>query len=297
MNIMFLHKRFIYKIVPYILLQIGGDSFMNMVENIRNSFKYPFYNIKQWAILTILFIIGNIMIFTGLDTRYLGFDIIYPLVESYVEIFAIISVIVSIFVLGYTISILKKSHKKTDEMPSFNIKNNFINGLKHILISFVYLIIPLLIFIGLSFLMNVTNYGFDLQTFTFIKLTILNETADYVETYAQTAPPTLNVILTLLISFIVTLVFAIGEIIALCRLAETDSIKEAFNFKNIYTEFKQKGAKILIGIIIICIISTILGIIFAMINSSFASGIIISVIGYAYLTILNYRFIGLLYNP
>ena len=78
--------------------------------------------------------------------------------------------------------------------------------------------------------------------------------------------------------------------------AKTNSIKEAFNFKNIYTEFKQKGAKILIGIIIICIISTILGMIFALLNTSFSSGIIISIIGYAYLTILNYRFIGLLYN-
>ena len=50
---------------------------MNLIENLKNSFKYPFYNIKQWAILTILFIIGNIIIFTGLDTRYLGFDILY----------------------------------------------------------------------------------------------------------------------------------------------------------------------------------------------------------------------------
>lgn len=269
---------------------------MNLIENMKNSFKYPFYNIKQWAILTILFIIGNIIIFTGLDTRYFGVDILYPIVETYTDIFAIISLITSIFVLGYTISILKKSIEKTDDMPNFNIKNDFTNGLKHILISIIYLIIPLLIFIALSFLLNVTNYGFDLQSFTFIKLTIINQTPDYIETYSQTAPPTLNVILTLLISFIISLVFAIGEIIALCRLAKTNSIKEAFNFKTIIEEFKQKGVKILIAIITITIISIILAMIFALFNTTFASGIIISTIGYAYLTIFNYRLIGLLYN-
>lgn len=268
---------------------------MNLIENIKSSFKYPFSNIKQWAILSILFIIGNLIILCGLDARYLGVDLLYHIVEPNIDIFTIISIIVSIYVLGYCISILKKSIEKSDEMPDFNIKNNFINGLKHIIISFVYLIIPILIFFGLAYLMNVTNYAFDLQTFSFMKLTF-NETTNYIETSMQTATPTLNVIITLIISFIIFLIFAILEIIGLCRLAKTDSLKESFNFKAISEEFKEISVRLLIGIIIVSIISIVLGMIFSIFNLSFAAGIIISIIGYAYLTILNYRFIGLLYN-
>lgn len=268
---------------------------MNLIENIKSSFKYPFSNIKQWAILSILFIIGNLIILCGLDARYLGVDVLYHIVEPNIDIFTIISIIVSIYVLGYCISILKKSIEKSDEMPDFNIKNDFINGLKHIIISFVYLILPILIFFGLAYLMNVTNYAFDLQTFSFMKLTF-NETANYIETSMQTATPTLNVIITLIISFIIFLIFAILEIIGLCRLAKTDSLKEAFNFKAISEEFKESSIRLLIGIIIVSIISIVLGMIFSIFNLSFAAGIIISIIGYAYLTILNYRFIGLLYN-
>ena len=131
---------------------------MTMIGNIKNSFKYPFLNLKQWAIVSLLFMIGNIILFSGCDVLYLGLDIVFPIVESYTEIFVILSVIVSIFVLGYCISILKNTIEKSNEMPSFNIKSDFINGLKYIIVAFAYLIIPFLIFIGLAYLMNVIQY-------------------------------------------------------------------------------------------------------------------------------------------
>lgn len=179
-------------------------------------------------------------------------------------------------------------------MPNFNIKNNFIDGLKHMVVSFVYLIIPLLIFIALSYLMNITAYNFDLVTFSFTKTTILNQSTDSIYSVSQTAAPTLNIIITLIISFIISIVFALFEIIGLCRLAKFNSLKEAFNFKVIFKEFKQKCVKLLTGIIILCLISILLSAAFSIFNF-FRVGIIISLIGYAYLTILNYRFIGLLY--
>ena len=206
-----------------------------------------------------------------------------------------ISIIVSIFVLGYGISILRNSIDKSDDMPDFNIKNNFIDGLKHIVVSFIYLIIPFLIFVALSYLMNITAYNFDLVTFSFTKTTILNQTADSIYSITETATPTLNVIITLIITFIISVVFALFEIIGLCRLAKYNSLKEAFNFKIIVDELKQKGLKLLIGIIVLCIITILLSAILSIFNF-ISVGIIISLIGYAYLTIFNYRFIGLLYT-
>ena len=180
-------------------------------------------------------------------------------------------------------------------MPDFNIKNNFADGLKHIVVSFVYLIIPFLIFIALSYLMNITAYSFDLVTYSFTKTTLLNQTADSIYTVTETAAPTLNIIITLIISFVISLVFALFEIIGLCRLAKFNSLKEAFNFKVIVEELKQKGLKLFAGIIVIFLISFILSAVFAAFNL-FSWGIIISLIGYAYLFIFHYRFIGLLYG-
>ncbi|MBO5150536.1 MAG: DUF4013 domain-containing protein, partial [Methanobrevibacter sp.] len=165
----------------------------------------------------------------------------------------------------------------------------------HLVVSFIYLIIPFLIFVALSYLMNITAYNFDLVTFSFTKTTILNQTADSIYSITETATPTLNVIITLIITFIISVVFALFEIIGLCRLAKYNSLKEAFNFKIIVDELKQKGLKLLIGIIVLCIITILLSAILSIFNF-ISVGIIISLIGYAYLTIFNYRFIGLLYT-
>ncbi len=258
---------------------------MTLTDIVKNSFKYPL-DVPKWAILSVLVIIGNLVIVL---------PFLFLIEEMNNEILSLISIIVSIFVLGYGISILRSSIDKSDNMPDFNIKNNFADGLKHIVVSFVYLIIPFLIFIALSYLMNITAYNFDLVTYSFTKTTLLNQTADSIYTVTETAAPTLNIIITLIISFVISLVFALFEIIGLCRLAKFNSLKEAFNFKVIVGELKQKGLKLFAGIIVIFLISFILSAVFAAFNL-FSWGIIISLIGYAYLFIFHYRFIGLLYG-
>lgn len=258
---------------------------MTLTEIVKNSFKYPF-DIPKWAILSILTIIGNLVIVL---------PFLFLIEEVNNGILSLVSIVVSIFVLGYGISILRSSIDKSDNMPDFNIKNNFTDGLKHIVVSFVYLIIPFLIFIALSYLMNITAYNFDLVTYSFTKTTVLNQTADSIYSVTETAVPTLNIIITLIISFVISLVFALFEIIGLCRLAKFNSLKEAFNFKVIVDELKQKGFKLFSGIIVICLISFVLSAVFAAFNL-FSWGILISLIGYAYLFIFNYRFIGLLYG-
>ena len=261
---------------------------MNLVENIKSSFKYPFLNIKQWAVLSVLFIIANIIVWSG-------FYMIYPIFEKIPEIWFFISVIVSIFVLGYSISILRNSIDHSDDMPGFSIKNDFINGLKHILVSLIYLLVPILVFIALANIMNVTAYSFDLTTFSFTKTVVINETPEYIESMAEQASPTLNVGITLVVSFIFFLIFGFFEIIGLCRLAKCNSIKEAFNFRIVIEEFKEKFSNLLIGIIVLCVISIVLSFIFSLFNILII-GSFISLIGYAYLSIFTYKFIGQLYS-
>ena len=102
---------------------------MELTDIVKSSFKYPF-DIPKWTVLSILTIIGNLAIVL---------PYLFQIEDMNIEILLLISILVSIFVLGYGISILRNSINKSDEMPDFNIKTNFIDGLKHIVVSFVYL--------------------------------------------------------------------------------------------------------------------------------------------------------------
>jgi len=261
---------------------------MNLYRKIKISLKYPFSNVKKWLILFVLFVIANLLVLP----KYYTFTEIFLKIDV---IWSFISIIITIFTLGYCISIIKNSIDYSDEMPSFNIKSDFINGLKHILVSFVYLLIPILVFVVLANVMNVTAYSFDLVTFSFTKTSVINETPNYIETMVESAFPTFNVWITLIVSLVIFLIFELFEIIGICRLAKFNSIKEAFNFKIVFEEFKQKATKLLIGVVILLIISVILSFIFSIFNMGVVIGPYISILGYAYLFIFHYKFIGLLY--
>lgn len=269
------------------------------MNKIKNSFRYPFLNSTHWLILGIFLIIGNLMIvisFLNIGFTWEGdFNI-----EYFSDVLMIISVIVTILVLGYAINIIANSIVKSDEMPMFNIKNDFINGLKHILVLFVYFIVPILICVGVSVLLNTTSYYFDLTSFSFLNSVVLSETSGYVETLAMEADFTLNLIITIIISLILFFIFGLFESVAVCRLAKYGSLKESFNFKEVLREVKLSTLKLLLGLLFIFLISVILGFIFSLINMFIVPGlrvgIIISLIGYAYLIIFNYRYLGLLYT-
>ena len=232
-------------------------------------------------------IIGNLMTiiaFSGIsDAQY------YLIVDSYFGILEIISVIISIYIMGYGVSIIKNSDSAI--MPDFNIKKDFINAFKYIAVSAVYLIVPILIFVGLCFLFGLTSYGFDVVSFSFTNTT---------DGYMMQVDPTFEIALTLIISFIVFLIFGLFEIVGVCRLAKFDSLKESFNFKEVLNDVKRLKWRLICGIIIIFFISLTFGFILSLINflhyGDFIYGFIISLVGYAYLMILYYRFIGLLYT-
>lgn len=195
-----------------------------MFDIVKKSFTYPFSNISKLIVIVILVFLSNCMVLISLS------DISEELFSQFLAsdwaiVLTIISIVIQIYLLGYGVSILKNS--TNDRMPDFNVKMNFINAFKYIAVSIIYLIVPFLIFIALSYVMGVNNYNFDLVTFSFTHTTYINSDTSVI----STAIPTFEVILVLVVSFILFLIFGLFEIVGICRLAKFDSLKEAISFK------------------------------------------------------------------
>lgn len=257
----------------------------------KDALTYPLLNKKYLLLMFFLLIVGNLFFIYPL---FINYFIFYD--EDFFMriglILVILSVIFGIFIFGYCVSIVKNSISSTSEMPKILDRNNVIYSFKHLIVSFVYFLIPTLIFVGLAYMMNLTSYGFDFAYFQFLKTIPVSENEDIL----MAVSPTFEVLITIIISSVIFLIFSLFEIVAVCRLAEYDSLRESFNFKAVLSKVKNSFLKLFMGILFIILFSLCLGYVFSFFNSLFLFGIFISIIGYTYLIIVNYRFIGLLYS-
>ena len=57
----------------------------------------------------------------------------------------IIVIVISLFLNGYGLDIIKLAINKKDEGPKIDIKRQLLNGIKYAIINFVYVFIPLFI--------------------------------------------------------------------------------------------------------------------------------------------------------
>ncbi|WP_409200332.1 DUF4013 domain-containing protein [Methanobrevibacter sp. DSM 116169] len=148
---------------------------------------------------------------------------------------------------GYNYRVIKTATHGTingdDDVPNFDdLVSMFIEGIQVFLIKFIYSIIPMLTF--------------------FILLVIGGSLGEFNDELGNVV-----VILGMIITIIVAIISALFALLAIPRMAyNDDSIKEAFNFKEIFDSIKLIGVLRLIGFLIglliigIVIVSVITGI-------------------------------------
>ncbi|WP_409200482.1 DUF4013 domain-containing protein [Methanobrevibacter sp. DSM 116169] len=178
---------------------------MNLTEIFKDAITYPSKNIKILLILGVLLLASQIV--SGLrvvDTENAPLGIIL----------SILTFIISIFVSGYLVSDLKSTLDLNDEMPEFDIKNNFIDGIKYFVIQLVYaiiMIVLLILFILLAYVFAV---------------------------YLQI--PAL-VFLFAILALLSIIAVAFFSTISYPRFADTGSIGEALNFKEVWNDIEAIG--------------------------------------------------------
>lgn len=244
---------------------------MDLTEMIRDGLVYPTNNIKALIVYLILgLLVGIIGVFTGLggimmmSSKQLGGSIVIGLIG------VILILVLYFLILGYSLDIIKFGIKRSNDAPDLDFARQITDGIKYIIVSIVYMIIPTII---LAVIFSIFRHW----------LAVL-----------------IGIILIVLFAFLLTM--------AVCRLAETDNLGYALDFKGAYNDLMEIGVgkvvltiivSALVGFAIIMIISFIVGIILGIINSTSLISIVIPILTSildAWLVFYINRVTGLLYS-
>lgn len=236
---------------------------MTFSEIFSKSVKYPLNDYVKFITVGVL----SLLVSLPAIAPQLG-------IENFIiiSILGIISLIVGIIIDGYAVSVIKKGIENSSEIPGIDIVSNFVDGIKVIVISIVYFIIPIIVFAILAFATGAVGATVD----HFVaSLGIIG-----------------------IIAVILFLIFGILQVVALSRFADTGSLGHALSIGEVFDDAKKIGLiKILLFLIIVAIISAIAIFIISIIGLIPYVGVIISsiLIGGFLLLFYNYA-LGLLYS-
>ncbi|WP_458402608.1 DUF4013 domain-containing protein [Methanobrevibacter sp.] len=236
---------------------------MNVVDIISDSIRYPFSDITKFLIVAVIALLAGLSSLSeplGINNFFL------------VMIFAIISIIFSLILSGYGLDVIRNGIVGSDEIPAVDFMKNLIDGIKVLIISLVYFLIPIIISLIVFMFFGVIGTG-------------LNHIG------AAT-------IVAVVIAVIAFIAFAIFEIIAIARFAKTGEFGDAFALGEVIEDVRRIGiGNIILFLIIFFVIAIIVLIVSVFIALIPFIGIVIAqlLVG-GFIELFYNRGIGLLYS-
>lgn len=235
---------------------------MEIGEIIMDALQYPLNNVKALVIYVALGILGAIVLavtgaagFAAIGAKHAGFGIL-----TFVGL--IVMLIIELLIMGYGLDVIKIGINRENASPGIDIARQVINGIKMIIVAFVYLIIPVII------------------------IAILNQ---------------INTTLGAIVGLILLIIFSFALFMGMCRLANTESLGEALNISEAIKDISKVGViKILAIIICTFVIQFILLFIAGLFLNlgdvgTFISAILMAIVN-VYMTFVTFRADGLLYS-
>ena len=235
---------------------------MEIGEIISDAIVYPFNNIKALIIYMIIGIVCGLLggaSLMGVLLAAQGNNVLAAGGLGFIG--TLIIIIGGLLISGYGLDIVKFGIERRDDAPGIDIVRQVLNAIKVFIVGFVYYIIPAIIGWLLSTLLG-------------------------------------KGILTTIIIFIISVVFAFAQFMAICRLAKYDSLGEALAIGEAIGDVSKVGMlKVLATIIAVFIIALIIAIVIGVIMqySNLVGGILFGVFG-VYLAFFYNRAVGLLYS-
>lgn len=243
---------------------------MEITDIIKDSFMFPANNLTALAIyIAITFVIG-ILAAGGAAVGALGVNSgAFVIVAA---ILFILALVVAFVLAGYEVDIIKTGIDLEDEAPSIDFKNDLVRGIKAIIVAIVYFIIPAIITLIVAFLTNVPGnvvnvMGYVNQTVTNTNGTVVASTA--LEMVPKDVMGNLvgSISITLIIAFVLFIIFSFFQYMANARLANTDSLGEALNIPEAFRDLSRIGygkviATVVLMVIIVSVITGILSFVY-----------------------------------
>lgn len=256
---------------------------MEILEILKNSIKYPFSDIQTFLIIGVIFL--AIALFNSLGTFFES--------DTLGIVGSIVGLILTVFIAGYQLDVLKFGMDLKDELPSVDIEKNLKNGVKLIVVNIVYYIIPIIVAVLLTFILGTVVYS----NIHNAHLTLNSTETQFLNAFAS--PSTVgSVILVFIILFIVFVLFSLLALMAQSRLAKSGELNDALSFGKSYSDLKEIGiGKTLALIILLYIVIFVILIIFGLISAIPYIGLIVSsLVGTTFISFMTYRAYGLLYS-
>ena len=274
---------------------------MNITEIIKDAFLFPSKNTGRFAIYLLLSVLMIGFALGGAFTYALG--IIDA--ENYLAggVYLIISILIGLIIAGYHINVIKSGIEHDDNVPVFELYENFMTGFDNFIVSLVYFIIPALIVILVGFDTNLFGNAiavvkeFVLQIFN---VYIMGGSIDIaVNAISLALTNFLNSLaITITAALILFLIFSILQLMAEARLANTGSIREALNILGAAKDITRIGVgKVILLLLAVVVVIAVIEIILIIALSYFPFLLsIIYIIMTPYIVLVTQRAIGLLYS-
>ena len=274
---------------------------MNITEIIKDAFLFPSKNMERFAVYLVLSVLMTVFI--------LGGTLVYPWgffnVDNYAigGIYLVIALVIGFFISGYHLKVIKSGIELDDEVPVFELGENFLGGFEITIISVFYFIIQAFIIAVTTLATNV--FGNAIATVQEIRLQIFNvffmvNSADIAVDAISNAVFNfiISLAITIAVALIVFLIFSILQSASQARLANTDSLKDALNIFETLKDIKRIGiVKVLLLVLLVLVIIAVMGVIFIILFNYLPLAVsVIYIILVPYIALAIQRLIGLAYS-
>lgn len=280
---------------------IAKEMNMNITEIIKDAFLFPSKNTGRFAIYLLLSVLMVGFAMGGIFTY--AFGIIDA--ENYLTggIYLIISMLIGFIISGYHIKVIKSGINHEDNVPVFELYENFMTGFDNVLVLILYFITPTLIVMLVGFGTNLFGNAmevvkeFVLQIFN---VYIMDSSIDIaVNAISLALTNFLNSLaITVTVALVVFLIFSIIYLMAEARLANTGSLKEALNIFEAVKDIKRIGVgKFVLLLLAIVVVITIIELILIIALTFYPFLLsVIYIILTPYMVLVSQRALGLLYS-
>ena len=274
---------------------------MEIMDIIKDAFVFPSQNLEKLVIYIVLtFVMGLLFVGGAVSGIFaVANNSIYFVITA---ILAIIAICIAFIISGYQIGIIKTGIDQVEDAPGFDWKNDLITGIKALIVSIVYFIIPAIIIAIVALVTNIPGQIMDIVQQAAVSpanTTAVASGATPIATISDAAAMSLfsSIAITGIVALILIIIFAFLATMANARLANTSSLSEAVNVVEAFKDITRIGvgkviAVILLSIIIVAVIQGILGYLYGRVPQLS----IISVIVTPYWTFFTNRVSGLLYS-
>ena len=274
---------------------------MNITEIIKDAFIFPSKNMERFAVYLVLSVLMTVFI--------LGGTLVYPWgffnVDNYAigGIYLVIALVIGFFISGYHLKVIKSGIELDDEVPVFELGENFLGGFEITIISVFYFIIQAFIIAVAVIATNV--FGNAIATVQEIRLQIFNvffmvNSADIAVDAISNAVFNfiISLAITIAVALIVFLIFSILQSASQARLANTDSLKYALDIFEALKDIKRIGiVKVLLLVLLVLVIIAVMGVIFIILFNYLPLAVsVIYIILVPYIALAIQRLIGLAYS-